>query len=71
MTLTCIISQFDLRAGTRGSADCMVAGRVRAAKADIAIATGDVATPTKRERLMFSATRWMAVIPQIRKNRDS
>ena len=57
MTLTCIISQLDFSAGTRGADVCISDGSVKAAKAVIPIAAGAVKTPTKRLRLLFSAIR--------------
>ena len=71
MTLTCIINQLDLRAGTKGAELCISPGKDKVAKAVMAIATGVVTTPTKRLLLIDSAIKWAVVTPQARKNRDS
>ena len=71
MTVTCIISQFDFRAGTKGAGACMLSGNDKLAKPVTKSAIGVLMQPIKDTLERSSAINVMNVIPQARKNSDS
>lgn len=71
MMLTCIINQFDFKAGTNGAAFCIPSGRERVAKPITNSDKGLVTAPIKDIAIFLSITTVIAVIPQVKKSNDS
>ena len=69
--LTCIISQFDFSAGTKGAAFCIPSGRDKVANPIMNIAKGVAIAPTNVKDVVVSTTRIMNVIPQVKNSKDS
>ena len=71
ITLTCITSQLERRAGTRGEASCSRSGSAKLAKATQPKAIGVAAAGTRGELQLRSTSNWVRVQPQARKQSDS
>ena len=74
MTLTCIMSQLDLSAGTSAEARWSSAGRARVAAATVERAVGAESAPGTADLLNPSrsvTTRWTPVMPHARNRSDS
>ena len=71
ITLTCITSQLERRAGTRGEASCSRSGRAKLAKATQPRAIGVAAAGTRGLGQLRSTSSCTSVQPQARKQRDS
>ena len=71
ITLTCIISQLERSAGTKGADNCKFSGSTKLAKPieskDIGVATAQ----TNGELQALSTKRVFKVQPQVKKQRDS
>ena len=71
MTVTCITSQLDLRAGTRGEDTCSCSGSAKLAKAIINNEKGVENADTKEELKDLCIYNCTNVHPQARKHKDS
>jgi hypothetical protein len=71
MILTCIISQFDFNAGTKGAAFCIPSGKDRVANPTMNIDKGVAIAPIKLKEVRNSSTKDIKVIPQVKNNKDS
>ena len=69
--LTCIISQFDFSAGTKGAAFCMPSGRDNVANPIMNIESGVVTAPISNKDVAVSTNKVTKVIPQVKNNKDS
>jgi hypothetical protein len=71
MTVTCIINQFDFKAGTRGDGACILSGKERPANPTIKSEIGLLMEPIMEVLVLDSKNIVVEVIPQAKKNRDS
>jgi hypothetical protein len=69
--LTCIINQFDFKAGTSGAAFCIPSGNESVANPTINIANGLIIAPNKVKEVTDSSIKAIKVIPQVKNNKDS
>jgi hypothetical protein len=71
MTVTCIINQLDLRAGTRGEGACIFSGRDKLAKPEIKSASGLVIEPIKETFDCSWTIKLIKVTPHVKNINDS
>ena len=71
MTLTCITSQLERSAGTKGADNCKLSGKTKLAKPIESIEIGVATAETKGELQALSTNSCVKVQPQDKKQRDS
>ena len=71
MTLTCITSQLERSAGTKGVESCKLSGKAKLAKPIVSKETGVETAEIRGERQALSTKSWVKVQPQVKKQSDS
>ena len=71
MTVTCIISQFDFKAGTSGDGDCILSGNERPANPITNKEMGLLIEPIIEVFVFDSRNIVIEVIPHAKNNKDS